>query len=245
MVIDTHCHLDEYENLDNITNFDGYMITSGCDKKSNQKVMDIIDKYDNVFGTLGIHPENVDKYTQEDLKFIEENINHQKIVAIGEIGLDYHYTSENKDKQIELFKKQLDIALKYHKPIVVHSRDAINDTYNILKHYKLKGTIHCFSSSLEMAQEFIKLGYKIGIGGVLTFKNGKKLQSIVKFLDLRNILIETDSPYLSPEPLRGRRNEPKNVLYVAQKISQIKDIGLNQVLDRVNKNAILEFDLPI
>ena len=245
MVIDTHCHLDEYDNLDEITNFDGYMITSGCDQKSNEKVLDIVNKYDNVFGTLGIHPENIDNVSNLDFQFIEDNIHNNKIVAVGEIGLDYYYRTDNKDKQIEVFRKQLDIASKYNLPIVVHSRDAISDTYNILKEYKLKGTIHCFSSSLEMAKEFIKLGYKIGVGGILTFKNSKKLQEIVKNIDLKHILIETDSPYLSPEPLRGKRNEPKNVLYVAKKIGKLTDKNLNEVLNSVNKNAIDEFDLPI
>ncbi len=245
MFIDTHCHLDEYENLDEITNFDGYMITSGCDTKTNKQVIKIIDKYDNVFGTLGIHPENIDNVSEKDYEFIEKNINNKKIVAIGEIGLDYHYTSDNKEKQIEVLKRQLDIAQKYNLPVVIHSRDAILDTYNILKEYNLKGTIHCFSSSLEMAKEFIKLGYKIGVGGVLTFKNGKKLQEIVKTIDLQNILIETDSPYLSPEPFRGKKNKPSNVLYVAKKISEIKQISIENVLNIVNQNAISEFDLSI
>lgn len=245
MVIDTHCHLDEYDNLDEITKFDGYMITSGCDIKTNKQVLDIIQKYDNVFGTIGIHPENIENISSDDYEFIEQNIKHNKIVAIGEIGLDYHYTTENKEKQIEVFKKQLDIAQKYNLPVVIHSRDAILDTYNILKDYKLKGTIHCFSSSLEMAKEFIKLGYKIGVGGVLTFKNGKKLQEIVKNIDLSDILIETDSPYLSPVPFRGQKNKPSNVFYVALKISEIKDINIGDVLKIVNSNAISEFDLKL
>lgn len=243
MIIDTHCHLDEYKKLDDIINFDGYMITSGCNQKSNEKVLRIIKECDNVFGTLGIHPENVDTVTNKDLKFVEKNLSNPKIVAIGEIGLDYHYTSDNKEKQQELFKKQLDLASKYHLPVVIHTRDAINDTYNILKQYKLKGTIHCFSSSLEMANKFIKLGYKIGIGGVLTFKNAKKLQDIVQNIELKHILIETDSPYLSPEPLRGKKNEPKNVFFVAEKISLIKQISLEETINQVNKNAIDEFDL--
>ena len=245
MVIDTHCHLDEYENLDEIINFDGYMITSGCDNITNKQVLKIIESYDNVFGTLGIHPENIDNVSEKDYEFIEKNINNKKVVAIGEIGLDYYYTNDNKDKQIEVFKRQLNIAQKYKLPVVIHSRDAILDTYNILKEYNLKGTIHCFSSSLEMAKEFIKLGYKIGVGGVVTFKNGKKLQEIVKNIDLKDILIETDSPYLSPEPFRGKKNNPSNVLLVAQKLSEIKQMSIENVLKIVNQNAISEFDLKI
>ena len=245
MVIDTHCHLDEYDNLDSITDFDGYMITSGCDQKSNEKVLEIVNSYDNVYGTLGIHPENVDSVKVEDVHFIEDNLNNQKIVAIGEIGLDYHYGSDNKEKQQVLFKKQLDLATKYHLPVVIHTRDAVNDTYNILKDYNLKGTIHCFSSSLEMAENFIKLGYKIGVGGVVTFKNAKKLQDIVQKINLEHILIETDSPYLSPEPLRGKKNEPINVKYVAEKIAELKQISLETVINITTNNALELFDINI
>ena len=245
MLIDTHCHLDEYEDIDNIINFDGFMITSGCDRKSNEKVLELVEKYDNIYGTLGIHPECVDTVSEDDYKFIEDNLSNKKIVGIGEIGLDYHYEGFAKEKQINVFKRQLDIASKYNKPVVVHSRDAIADTYNILKEYNIKGCIHCFSSSLEMAREIIKLGYKIGIGGVVTFKNGKRIQEIVENIDLSNILIETDSPYLSPEPFRGKRNEPKNVYYVAKKISEIKGVDISYVLDVTNNNAKSQFDLNI
>ncbi len=248
MLIDTHCHLsyEDYENLDEIIkNMDGIMIASGCNDKTNKEVLELVNKYDNVYGTLGIHPEEVDNISEDSFRFIEENINNPKIVAIGEIGLDYYWVSDNKEKQQDIFKRQLNIATKYNKPIVVHSRDAIQDTYDILKQYKLKGSLHCFSSSLEMAKEFIKLGYKIGVGGTVTFKNSKKLQEIVKEIDLKDILLETDSPYLSPEPFRGKRNNPSNTYFVAQKISELKDIDLDIVLNRLNQNAIDEFDLKI
>lgn len=248
MLIDTHCHLsyEDYDNLDEIlNNKECTMIASGCNDKTNKEVLELVNKYDNVYGTLGIHPEEVDNLTSDSFKFIEDNLNNPKIVAIGEIGLDYYWVSDNKEKQMELFISQLELAKKYNKPIVVHSRDAIQDTYDILKKYKLKGSIHCFSSSLEMAKEFIKLGYKIGIGGTVTFKNSKKLQEIVKELDLKDILLETDSPYLSPEPFRGKKNKPSNVYFVAQKISELKDMDLAIILDILNQNAIEEFDLKI
>ena len=248
MLIDTHCHLsyEDYENLDEIIkNMDGIMIASGCNDKTNKEVLELVNKYDNVYGTLGIHPEDVDNINEGSFRFIEENINNPKIVAIGEIGLDYYWVSDNKEKQQDIFKRQLDIATKYNKPIVVHSREAIQDTYNILKQYKLKGSLHCFSSSLEMAKEFIKLGYKIGVGGTVTFKNSKKLQEIVKEIDLKNILLETDSPYLSPEPFRGKKNNPSNTYYVAQKISELNDIDIKEVLDITSSNAIQLFDLNI
>lgn len=234
-----------YESLDEIVkNIDGLMIVSGVDDKSNLEVLDLISKYDNVYGTLGLHPENIDSLTKNSFDIIEQNLNNSKIVGIGEIGLDYYWVKDNKEDQKALFIKQLDLAKKYSKPIVVHSREAIKDTYDILKNYKLKGTIHCFNSSLEMAREFIKLGYKIGIGGVVTFKNAKKLCEIVENIDIKDILIETDSPYLTPEPFRGQRNEPKNVYFVALKIAELKGMALEEVIKETYKNAINEFDLP-
>ena len=246
MLIDTHCHLskDDYENLDEIIKkIDGIIIASGCSDKTNQEVLELVEKYPNLYGTLGIHPEEIDNLTKDSFKIIEENINNPKIVAIGEVGLDYYWVNDNKEAQKELFIKQLDLAKKYNKPVVIHSRDSIQDTYDILKQYNLRGTIHCFSSSLEMAKEFIKLGYKIGIGGTVTFKNSKKLQEIVKILDLNDILLETDSPYLSPEPFRGKKNKPSNVYYVALKLSELKDISIEEVIKITNNNAIQEFDL--
>ena len=248
MLIDTHCHLsyEDYENLDEIIkNKECIMIASGCNDKTNKEVLELVNKCDNVYGTLGIHPEDIDNISKDSFKFIEDNLNNPKIVAIGEIGLDYYWVKDNIEKQKELFEKQIKLALEYNKPIVVHSRDAIQDTYDILKKYKLKGSIHCFSSSLEMAKEFIKLGYKIGIGGTLTFKNSKKLQEIVKELDLSNILLETDSPYLSPEPLRGKKNKPSNVYYVALKIAELKNVNIEEVIKATNNNAISEFDLKL
>lgn len=234
-----------YESLDEIVkNMDGLMIVSGVDDKSNLEVLDLISRYDNVYGTLGLHPENIDSLTKNSFDIIEQNLNNPKIVGIGEIGLDYYWVKDNKEDQKALFIKQLDLAKKYSKPIVVHSREAIKDTYDILKNYKLKGTIHCFNSSLEMAREFIKLGYKIGIGGVVTFKNAKKLCEIVENIDIKDILIETDSPYLTPEPFRGQRNEPKNVYFVALKIAELKGVALEEVIKETYKNAINEFDLP-
>lgn len=241
-MIDTHCHLDEYENIDEIvSSFDGIIITSGYDDKSNLKVLEIVDKYKNVYGTLGIHPEEASN--NYNLKIIEENIDNPKIVAIGEIGLDYHYTKDNMEKQKQLFMRQLDLANKYQKPIVVHSRDAILDTYNILSNYHLTGSIHCFSSSLEMALKFIDLGYKIGVGGVLTFKNGKKLREVVDGISLDDILLETDSPYMSPEPYRGLKNKPQNVCFVLKTLSELKEINQDEVLKITNDNARKIFNI--
>ena len=235
-MIDTHCHIDCINNIEDvINNFDGIIITSGCDDKSNLKVIELVDRYDKVYGTLGIHPEEA--RNEYNMDIVTNNLDNPKIIGIGEIGLDYHYTKDNIDKQIELFKKQLDIAQKHNLPVVVHSRDAIEDTYNVLKDYNLKGSIHCFSSSLEMARKFIKIGYKIGVGGVVTFKNGKKLREVVSGIDIKDILTETDSPYLSPEPNRGKENNPSNVYYVIKEISNIKGISEDEVKSITMKNA--------
>lgn len=242
MIIDTHCHLDAYLNIEEIINdFDGIMITSGYDDNSNLKVLELVNKYPNVYGTLGIHPEEANN--DYNLNIILDNIDNNKIVAIGEIGLDYHYIKDNKEKQQELFIKQLDIATNYNKPVVVHSREAISDTYDILSRYNLKGTIHCFSSTTEMALKFIDLGYKIGVGGVLTFKNGKKLQEVVNNIDIEDILLETDSPYISPEPFRGRENKPKNVYYVAMKLAELKGSNVNEIISKTSTNAKKVFNL--
>lgn len=248
MLIDTHCHLEkkEYDDLDSIIKkMDGYMIASGYNDETNLEVIELVNKYDNVYGVIGIHPEEVDNVTNDSFIIIEDNINNPKILGIGEIGLDYYYVKDNKDKQIELFKKQIEIADAYNKPIVVHSRDAAQDTYNILKNVKVKCDIHCFSYSYEMACEFVKLGFRLGIGGVLTFKNSKNLKEIVDKLDIDNFLLETDSPYLSPEPFRGRKNNPSNCLYIAKKIAEIKEMDVNDVINKLNKNAKNQFDLDI
>lgn len=250
-MIDTHCHIFKqyYEDIDEVVkNMNGnIMIVSGTNDIDNLEVLELCNRYPNVYGTLGIHPTEVSKMTENSFKIIEDNLNNSKIVGIGEIGLDYYWEKDNKDIQKEVFIKQIELAKKYNKPIVVHTRDSINDVYEILKtHGKdLKIDIHCFSSSLEMANNFIKLGCKLGIGGVLTFKNNSKLKEIIKSIDLENIMLETDSPYLTPEPNRGKRNEPYNVYYVAKCIAEIKEISVENVLDITSKTAIFQFDLPI
>ncbi|MDD2435518.1 MAG: TatD family hydrolase [Bacilli bacterium] len=249
MMIDTHAHLsiDDYDNIDEIINKMGnnIIIVSGSSTKYNKEVLMLVKKYNNVYGTIGIHPECASDASEDDLKFIEENINHPKIVGVGEIGLDYYWNKENKDLQKEIFIKQLVIAKKYNKTVVIHSRDSAQETYDILKEQDLhiKSVIHCFSYSLEMAKEFIKLGSMLGIGGILTFKNSLKLKEVVKEIDLDHLLLETDSPYLSPEPYRGHKNEPYNIIYVAKEIAKIKELSYEEVLEVTTKNAIYQFDL--
>lgn len=245
-MVDTHCHLfvSDYPDIDDVIKKmgDNIMIVSGVDDDSNKEVLELCSRYDNVYGTLGIHPEEASN--SYDLDFVRDHINDNKIVAVGEIGLDYYYTKENKDEQIVLFCKQIEIALENNKPIVVHSRDSISDTYDIIKRYNIgKMTdIHCFSGSLEMAKEFVKLGCKLGIGGVLTFKNAERLKNVVYSIDISNLLLETDSPYMTPVPFRGKRNQPYNIIYVAQVIAEIKGISLDDVLNITKKNSFDLFD---
>lgn len=248
MLIDTHCHLEEeyYDSIDEVINrMPGIMITAGCDSKSNQEVLKRIE-HENVYGVIGIHPEFVDSYQEEDFAWIEKHINNPKIVGIGEIGLDYHYDETTKEKQKVLFERQIQLAQKYHKTVVVHSRDAISDTYDIMMKYPdVKYVLHCYSSSIEMAKRFLSLNICFGIGGVVTFKNSNKLKEVVKELPLAYLLLETDSPYLAPEPFRGKQNEPFYTDLVASKIAEIKELEKEEVIQKTALNAIDQFDLPI
>ena len=181
-------------------------------------------------------------FCYEDLAWLEEHLNDNKIVAIGEIGLDYHYDDTDKAKQIDVLRRQLELAEKYNKPLIFHSRDAIRDTYDILKEHKLRGSIHCFSGSVEMAREFTKLGYMIGIGGVVTYKNSRVLKEVVKDIDLSYILLETDAPYLSPEPYRGNKNDSSNIPIIAKIIADIKNVSILDISRVSTENAERLFD---
>ena len=244
MLIDTHCHLysEYYSDIDDIVNLAkksnvNILINNGCDSKSNKEVIDLLDKYKNMYGAIGIHPEEVDNYSLNDIKFIEKNLNNKKVVAIGEIGLDYHYSKENKEKQIKLFELQLDIANKYKVPVIIHSRDATEDTINILRKYNIKGVIHSFSGSLETAKIYIKRGFLLGINGVVTFKNCN-LKDILVNIGLNNIILETDSPYLTPVPYRGKQNNPSHILDIAKYISEIFNVSLEEVSKITTKNVL-------
>ena len=218
-MIDSHCHLlkEDYENKEEVIKKmkDNIIIVSGASPKDIDEIIELINNYKNIYATIGIHPEFASTYTEEDLLKVEKSLTHPKVVGIGEIGLDYHYGKENKEKQKELFIKQINLANTYNKTIVIHSRDAKEDTYNIIEKYKAKNincNMHCYSYDLEMAKKITSQGITLGIGGILTFKNEKNLKEIVRTLDLSNFLLETDSPYLSPEPLRGKQHEPYNII---------------------------------
>ena len=248
-MIDTHCHLysEYYDNLNEVIltiKKAGIekVIVNGCDLKSNKEVLELVKKYDIVYGALGFHPTEEHDNVKECMDFLKKHVNDNKIVAIGEIGLDYHYDNTDKLKQHILLVKQLQIAVKYNKPIIVHSRDSIQDTYDLLSKYNLNGVIHAYSGSLEMAKKFINLGYYLGIGGVCTFKNAKNILSVIENIDLSYLLLETDSPYLAPVPFRGQINTPANIPIIVAKIASIKKISDSLVVSTTNRNANRLFD---
>ena len=244
MFIDTHCHLSEsdYENIDNVIkeakeNKVEKLIISGCDKESIKESIEIAKKYDNVYLSLGYHPSEANVITDKDIEELKEIIkNNSKVIAVGEIGLDYYWEKENKDKQKDLFKKMLSIAKELNLPVVIHSREAFQDTYDILKESKQKGVIHCFSGNLENAKMYINLGFSLGIGGIITFKN-TNLKEVIKQLSLDNIILETDSPYLAPTPYRGKQNSPKYIPLIAEEISALKNTSIKEIMNKTTDNA--------
>ena len=250
MFIDTHCHLSSefYSDISEVILEDekagmSQIIASFCEIDTVNDVCTFVDNYNIVYATIGFHPDQASKYTDTDLlKLRELCLKYKKIVGIGEIGLDYHYGKENRDEQIILFKKQLDLASELNLPVVIHSRDATRDTVDILKDYSLKGVIHCFSGSLEIAKEYIKMGFLLGIGGVVTFKNSK-LPLVVREIPLESIVLETDSPYLTPTPYRGSVNSSKYIPIIAEKIAEIKEISTSEVASVTTNNALKLFDL--
>lgn len=248
MLVDTHCHifLEYYEDIDliierAIKNGLEMVIVNGCNQRTNEEVLRLVTKYDIVYGALGIQPEELQDYNEESLCFIEKHINDEKIIAVGEIGLDYHYDTDRK-KQKKLFRRQLDIAVKYNKPVIVHSRDCIQETYDILKMSNVKGIMHCYSGSVEMARKFCDLGFLLGIGGIVTFKNANRIVEVIKNIDLEYIVLETDSPYLSPEPYRGKVNEPSNVKVILEKICDIKGLDFKEASIITSQNVFSLFD---
>ena len=247
-IIDTHAHYEseQYDGLcDQIfASFDDLgvsaVINCGCNIESSKKNIELAKKYDCCYAAVGFHPEDI---TDKSLNFgaLENLLKCEKVLAVGEIGLDYYWNKENREKQIEAFIFQIELAKKYDLPIIVHDRDAHCDTLEILKKYKPKGVVHCFSGSLEMAREIVKLGMYIGVGGVVTFKNARKLVEVVEDIPMEKILLETDGPYLAPEPFRGKLNNSFLISLVAQKISEIKKIPINEIYRITKENAISLF----
>lgn len=248
MLIDTHLHLvlEDYDIDEVIANAleNGvkYLILGSSSVDDNKLNIDLASRYNNVFTTIGYHPSVASLISDRDLSFLKSAVENEKVVGIGEIGLDYHYGNEDRDLQISLFRKQLDIAQEYDVPVVIHTRDAFLDTYNILKEYKLRGVIHCFSGSLETAKMYMSLGYYLGIGGAVMFKNSK-LKDVIRKIGISKVVFETDSPYLSP--FRGEKNEPSNVRYICDFVADLLDMSSSEVEKITSSNATVLFDLCI
>ena len=254
MFIDTHAHLfyPDFENdLDEvleraISSRIDKIIVPATDIATSEKVIRLVEKYDYIYGAVGVHPHDTKNWNNRLISKIEELANHEKIVAIGEIGLDYFYDFSPKDKQIEAFKAQLDIALKLDKPVVIHNRDSDSDMMEIIRSYagtNLRAQFHCFNGSLEDAKEIIKLNHFISFTGNITFKKADDLRNIISNISIEHIMLETDSPFLTPEPNRGKRNEPSNVKYVAQKIADLNKLKPEDVARVTSYNVFRMFKI--
>ncbi|MDD4035821.1 MAG: TatD family hydrolase [Bacilli bacterium] len=251
MFVDTHCHLEKkyYLSIDKVINKaieDGVniFIVSGYDKEGNANAIELAKRHSNVYATIGYGPNAADDITNGDLKLLGEQALEKKVVGIGEIGLDYYRRKDNKDKQKEIFIEQIKIANNLNKPIVIHNRDADDDIYNILSDLAgdKKGVIHCFNSSYSMGEKFVKLGFFLGIGGIVTFNN-TRLSEVINKLPLEYIVLETDSPYLAPEPQRGKQNEPRFIKNIAEKVADIKGVNVSVVGNITTSNSLGLFDL--
>ena len=250
MYFDTHAHYDDEkfdENRDILieemhSNGVDYIINIGSDMESSVKSMELAKKYDFIYAAVGVHPHEVRDMTEADIERLREYSKYEKVVAIGEIGLDYYYDFSPRDKQRYWFERQLELAAELDLPVSIHSRDAAQETFDIIKNSRVrKGVIHAYSGSVEMARDYIDMGFYIGVGGVVTFKNAKKLIDVVRFAPVERILLETDSPYLSPVPLRGTVNNSQNLKYVADKIGEIKQISPEKVCEITSQNAKVIF----
>lgn len=244
-IFDTHAHYDDSrfdEDRDELISGllekgVSHIINCGCDLKSSISTVALAEKYSFIYAAVGVHAHEAEDATESDLKKIKELYKNKKVVAVGEIGLDYHYDFSPRERQKEIFEEQIILANELDLPIIVHDREAHEDTMNLLKKYKPKGVVHCFSGSAEMAKEIVKLGMYIGIGGAVTFKNAKKPVEVVEYLPLDRLLLETDAPYMTPVPYRGQRCDSSHIAYTAEKISEIKGIDVQELIDICNENA--------
>lgn len=250
MIFETHAHYDDKkfdEDRDSLLlsmkeHGIERIVNIGCDRASCEATIQLINQYDFVYGAIGVHPSDIDTMDEEIYLWMRHQLQHPKVVAVGEIGLDYYWDKEEnvQKRQREWFSRQLELAEEANLPFVIHSRDAAADTFEIIKEHhskKSRGIIHCFSYSKEMAKEYVKMGYYIGVGGVVTFKNAKKLKEVVEEIPIERIVLETDCPYMAPEPYRGKRNSSLYLPYVAEKIAQIKGIKTDEVEDVTYRNA--------
>lgn len=249
MIFETHAHYDDEKFNDDrdalIKSFPEngieYVVNIGSSPESCKSTAELAGKYDFVYAALGVHPSEVQYITEDFWAWLEEEIKiNPKVKAVGEIGLDYYWEEPEADLQKIWFERQTELARKLHKPIVIHSRDAAKDTYDMMSAMKcgeIGGVIHCFSYPVEEAKKYLDMGFYIGVGGVVTFKNARKLREVTEYVPMDRILLETDCPYLAPEPNRGKRNSSLNLTYIAAKIAEIKKISYEEVVERTNENA--------
>lgn len=248
MLFDTHVHLnaDQFENdVDEVIRRAkeagvNYMVVVGFDEKTIKKAMALVENYDGLYAAVGWHPVDAVDMTEEHLQWLEELAAHPKVVALGEMGLDYHWDKSPKDVQKEVFRKQIQLAKKVNLPIIIHNREASGDVVQILKEEgaaEVGGIMHCFSGSTEIAKQCLEMNFYISLGGPVTFKNAKKPQEVAKAVPLDRLLVETDCPYLAPHPHRGKRNEPAYVKFVAEKIAELKEISFEELAKVTTENA--------
>ena len=248
MIFDTHSHYDDgafdadRESL--LKGLEekgvGIVVTVGADIATSQRAIDLAETYEHVYAAIGVHPNEVGGMEEKDIQWLREHSSEGKVVAIGEIGLDYYWKEPEPELQKIWFQEQIALAREVKLPIIFHSREAAEDTMRIIqdtKAYECGGVIHCYSYSKEMAREYVKMGYFIGVGGVVTFKNGRKLKETVEAIPIENIVLETDCPYLAPEPNRGKRNDSSNLIYVAEEIARLKGMTAEEVIEITEKNA--------
>lgn len=247
-IFDTHVHYDDEafdddrEELLNAVHEAGIekMTDIACSMETSRKMPGFIRQYEFMYGTVGVHPDDIESLSTDDIDELKALSKEDGIIAIGEIGLDYHYDGINKKLQKKWFSVQLEMAKELKLPISIHSRDAAKDTLDVMKAVHAEdigGVMHCFGYGVEMAREYLNMGYYIGVGGVVTFKNGRRLKEVVEYAPLDRIVLETDCPYLSPVPFRGKRNNSGNLTYVAEEIATIKEISVEQVCSVTYENA--------
>lgn len=247
MIFDTHAHYDDKqfeedqeEILASMPDLGvGTIVNVSATYESCSRAIALAKKYPHVYAAVGIHPDEVGALNEESFAEMKKLFKEEKVVAVGEIGLDYYWDNEPHDVQQEWFIRQIELAKELDLPVLIHSRDAAADTMYVMKNYAqgLSGVIHCFSYSKEMAEEYVKMGFYIGVGGVVTFKNAKKLREVVEVVTLDHIVLETDCPYMAPEPFRGKRNQSSYLSYVAEKIAEIKGISVEEVIAQTEANA--------
>ncbi len=248
MIFETHAHYDDKafeqdrdELLKQLPKAGiGRVVNIGADIQSCKNTLALMEKYLFVYGALGVHPSETASLTEKDMEWLKENCRHEKCVAVGEIGLDYHWPEPEKEIQKKWFIRQLELAREVKLPVVIHSREAAKDTVDIMRDLRAEeigGIVHCFSYSRETAAVFLDMGFYFGIGGVITFKNAKKLKEAVEYIPLDRIVVETDSPYLAPEPNRGKRNNSLNLPYIIEEIAGIKNVSTEETEAAVWQNA--------